>query len=64
MSRDYRDYLNKLVADSIDIKWQINDAIFGMKELSGKLDTLIALKQAELTLLQQQQAQQCQKESP
>lgn len=61
MSRDYTDYLNKLVLDSIEIKGQTNDALFGLKEISDKLDTLIALKQVELSLLQQRQEPQCQK---
>lgn len=61
MSRDYTDYLNKLVLDGIGIKWQTNDALFGLKEISDKLDTLIALKQVELSLLQQPQAPQCSK---
>ncbi len=61
MSRDYTDYLNKLVLDSIEIKGQTNDVLFGLKEISGKLDTLIALKQVELSLLQQRQEPQCQK---
>ena len=61
MSRDYTDYLNKLVLDSIEIKGQTNDVLFGLKEISGKLDTLIALKQVELSLPQQRQEPQCQK---
>lgn len=61
MSRDYTDYLNKLVLDSIEIKGQANDALFGLKEISDKLDTLIALKQVELSLLQQRQEPQCRK---
>ncbi len=55
-------YLEKLVEDSIIMKGQINDAIFGLQELSGKLDTLIALKQVELGRQQPPQPQQYQQE--
>ena len=51
--RDYEYHLNKLVEDSIISKGQMNDILFGLKEISGKLDTLIALKQVELGLPQQ-----------
>lgn len=55
MSKDYSSYLDKLVHDSITQTCQSTDILCGMKEISGKLDTLIALKQAELSLLQQRQ---------
>lgn len=55
--------LEKLVEDSILMKGQINDVIFGIQQLSGKLDTLIALKQVELGRQQPQLQQQYQKES-
>ena len=35
-----------------------SDVVFGLKEISDKIDTLIALKQVELSLLQQQRAPQ------
>ena len=60
--KSYDAYLDKLVHDSITIKSQINDLAFGLKEISGKLDTLIALKLAELSPQLQRRVQQCQKE--
>lgn len=57
MSIDYSDYLSRLVLDGIEAKGQINDVLFGLKEISGKLDTLIALKQVELSRRQPQQEQ-------
>lgn len=60
--KSYDLYLDKLVHDSITIKSQINDLAFGLKEISGKLDTLIAIRQAELSRQPQQQVQQCKKE--
>lgn len=54
MRIDYSDYLNKLVVDSIETKGQINDLLCGLKEISGKLDTLITLKQVELSRQQPQ----------
>lgn len=60
--KSYDLYLDKLVHDSITIKSQINDLAFGLKEISGKLDTLIAIRQAGLSRQPQQQVQQCQKE--
>lgn len=62
MSRDYEPMLDKLVHDSITMKGQINDVIFGLKGISDKLDTLIALKQVELSLQQQRPVPQCRKE--
>lgn len=50
--------LTKIAEKSIAVNGQINDLLFGIKELSGKLDTLIALKQVELGLRQQQREQQ------
>lgn len=62
MAKDYDSYLNKLVHDSITMKGQINDVVFGLKEISCKLDTLIALKQVELSRQPQPQEPQFQKE--
>lgn len=62
MSINYSDYLNRLVLDGIEAKGQISDVLFGLKEISGKLDTLITLKQIELSRLQPQQEQQRQTE--
>ena len=64
MSKDYEIYIERLAENSIIIKGQINDVVFGLKGITDKLDTLIALKQVELSLLQQQRAPQCQKERP
>lgn len=44
MALDYEPYLNKLVTDRIEMKGYMLDIIYGIKELSGKLDTLIALE--------------------
>lgn len=55
--RDYEYHLNKLVEDSIITQGQLNDLLFGLKEISGKLDTIIALKQVELGLRQPQPQQ-------
>lgn len=57
MSRDYSLELNKLAENSIIMKGQINDVVFGLKSISDKLDTLIALKQVELSLQQQRREQ-------
>lgn len=62
MGKDYSFYLSKIVNDGITARGQINDILFGLKEISGKLDTLIALKQVELSRSQPQPQQQCQKE--
>ena len=62
MSKDYEIYIDRLAENSIIMKGQINDVVFGLKGITDKLDTLIALKQVELSLLQQQRAPQCQKE--
>lgn len=64
MSKDYEIYIDRLAENSIIMKGQINDVVFGLKGITDKLDTLIALKQVELSLLQQQRAPQCQKEQP
>ena len=64
MSKDYEIYIDRLAENSIIMKGQINDVVFGLKGITDKLDTLIALKQVELSLLQQQQLPQCQKEQP
>lgn len=61
MSRDYSTHLNKMVEDGIIMKGQINDVVFGLKEISDKLDTLIALKQVELSRPQRLPEPQCQK---
>ena len=62
MSKDYEIYIDRLAENSIIMKGQINDVVFGLKGITDKLDTLIALKQVELSLLQQQRTPQCQKE--
>ena len=54
MSKDYEIYIDRLAENSIIMKGQINDVVFGLKGITDKLDTLIALKQVELSLLQQQ----------
>ena len=59
--KGYEIDISKLAENSIIMKGQINDVVFGLKEISDKIDTLIALKQVELSLLQQQRAPQCQK---
>ena len=58
--KDYDLHLNKLVENSIISKGQANDIIFGLKAISCKLDTLIALKTVELGRQQPQQPQQSQ----
>ena len=62
VGQDYSFYLSKIVNDGITASGQINDILFGLKEISGKLDTLIALKQVELSRSQPQPQPQCQKE--
>ncbi len=62
MSKDYEIYIDRLAENSIIMKGQINDVVFGLKGITDKLDTLIALKQVELSLLQQQRLPQCRKE--
>ena len=62
MSKDYEIYIDRLAENSIIMKGQINDVVFGLKGITDKLDTLIALKQVELSLLQQQRLPQQQKE--
>lgn len=62
--KGYEIDISKLAENSIIMKGQINDVVFGLKEISDKIDTLIALKQVELSLLQQQRVPQCQKEQP
>lgn len=62
--KGYEIDISKLAENSIIMKGQINDVVFGLKEISDKIDTLIALKQVELSLLQQQRTPQCQKEQP
>lgn len=52
--KGYEFDISKLAENSIIMKGQINDVVFGLKEISDKIDTLIALKQVELSLLQQQ----------
>jgi len=56
--KGYEFDISKLAENSIIMKGQINDVVFGLKEISDKIDTLIALKQVELSLLQQQRAPQ------
>lgn len=62
--KGYEIDISKLAENSIIMKGQINDVVFGLKEISDKIDTLIALKHVELSLLQQQRTPQCQKEQP
>lgn len=62
MSKDYEIYIDRLAKNSIIMKGQINDVVFGLKGITDKLDTLIALKQVELSLLQQQRFPQQPKE--
>lgn len=62
MSKDYETYIDRLAENSIIMKGQINDVVFGLKGITDKLDTLIALKQVELSLLQQQRLPQQPKE--
>lgn len=62
MSKDYELYIDRLAENSIIMKGQINDVVFGLKGITDKLDTLIALKQVELSLLQQQRLPQQPKE--
>lgn len=42
--KNYEIYLNKLVSDGIEAKCSLADILLAIKELSGKLDTLIALR--------------------
>ena len=62
MRKDYEIYIDRLAENSIIMKGQINDVVFGLKGITDKLDTLIALKQVELSLLQQQRLPQQPKE--
>lgn len=62
MGKDYEIYIDRLAENSIIMKGQINDVVFGLKGITDKLDTLIALKQVELSLLQQQRLPQQPKE--
>lgn len=62
MSKDYEIYIDRLAENSIIMKGQINDVVFGLKGITDKLDTLIALKQVKLSLLQQQRLPQQPKE--
>ena len=62
MSKDYEIYIDRLAENSIIMKGQINDVVFGLKGITDKLDTLIAIKQVELSLLQQQRLPQQPKE--
>ena len=48
--KGYEFDISKLAENSIIMKGQINDVVFGLKEISDKIDTLIALKQVELLL--------------
>lgn len=58
MSRDYEPYLDKLVTNSIEMKGYMCDILCGIKELSGKLDTLIALETVGAAAHQRPQQQQ------
>jgi hypothetical protein len=46
--------LQKLTEKAIIAEGQMNDILFGLKEISCKLDTLIALKQVEVSRQRQQ----------
>lgn len=46
--KDYSVYLDRMVKDGIEQKCTLSDILLGLKELSGKMDTLIALIQVEL----------------
>lgn len=59
-TKGYEIYLDKLVLDSIETKSSLTDILFGIKEISGKLDTLISLKEVELGRQQLRQEQQSQ----
>ncbi len=58
--RNYEPHLNRLVVGSIEMKSYMVDIICGIKELSGKLDTLIALESAAKGPQQQPQQPQSQ----
>lgn len=45
--KNYEIYLDKLVSDGIEAKYSLSDIMLGIKELSNKLDTLIALNEAQ-----------------
>ena len=62
MAHNYEPYLDKLVLDCIEEKAYMVDALAGIKEISGKLDTLIALAQVvvqRLPQMQEPQQRQC-----
>lgn len=56
--KNYEIYLDKLVSDGIEAKYSLSDIVLGIKELSGKLDTLIALKEVESERRSQQPQRQ------
>lgn len=58
--QDYERYLDKLVVNSIEAKGYMVDLLAGIKEISGKLDTLIALETAGLGHQQQPKERQSQ----
>lgn len=53
--KNYEIYLDKLVSEGIEARCYLSDIVLGLKELSGKLDTLISLKEVELGHQKQQQ---------
>ena len=53
--KDYSAYMDRMVRDGIEQKCTLSDILLGLKEVSGKLDTLISLKEVELGHQQQQQ---------
>lgn len=46
--KDYSVYFDRMVMDVIEEKCTLSDILLSLKEVSGKLDTLISLKQVEL----------------
>lgn len=44
----YDKYLERIIIDSIEDRAALSDLAAGLKEISGKLDTLIALEQVAL----------------
>lgn len=56
MKENYSAHLDKIVLTGIETKEQTYDILFGLKEISGKLDTLIVLQQAELNKARQTDA--------
>lgn len=55
--KEYEPYLDRLVMDGIEEKCTLSEILLGLKEVSGKLDTIIILKQVELQHQSPQQEQ-------